>query len=58
MTIMDVLFLPSILNCHKSPLRLKLCQDVRLALEAEILGERATIYVTGKFPALYVVYTG
>ena len=40
---MQDLLLPATLNRHKSPLRIKLYQAVRIALEAEILRERATV---------------
>jgi len=40
---MQVLLLPATLNHHKSRLRMKLYQTVRLALVAEILRERATM---------------
>ena len=42
-TNMQVLLWPSILNRHKGPLRKKLYWAVKIALEAEILRERATI---------------
>jgi hypothetical protein len=40
---MQVLLLPATLKCHKSPLRMKLEQVVRIALEAEILSECVTM---------------
>ena len=42
-TNMQILLLPATLNRHKSPLRMKLYQFVRIALEAEIIRERATL---------------
>jgi len=37
---------------------MKLCQAVRIALEAEILGERASVLCYTHIPVLYVIYTG
>jgi hypothetical protein len=42
-TSMQVLLLPTTLKLHKSPLRMKLYQAVRIAFEAGILSERATM---------------
>jgi hypothetical protein len=40
---MQVLLLQSALNFHKSPLRMQLFQAVKIALEGEIIRERATM---------------
>jgi hypothetical protein len=43
MTNMQVFLLTAMLNRHKTHLRMKLFQAVSLAMEAEILHERATV---------------
>jgi hypothetical protein len=40
---MQLLLLPATLNRHKIPFRMKLYQAVRIALEAEVFRERATM---------------
>ena len=42
-TNMQVPLLPATLNCHKSPLRMKLYQAVRISLQAEIYREDTTM---------------
>jgi len=42
-TNIQVLVLPATLNRHKRPLQMNLYQVVRIALEAEVLRERATM---------------
>jgi len=56
-TNMKVLLLLAALNCHKNPLRMKLYQAGRIALEAEISREEATVLCCKFIPfVVHILY--